>query len=121
MGLNTACDNHGKEPPIETYFITVNVSPLPENPLVDKIEEALVHFWIVDESPEKAMERATSYLASYRWSLKSVETGPVATTAADFAEQEEGLLGFWKAKQKGFAAQFFGKPKPGWKDKERAE
>jgi hypothetical protein len=34
-------------------------------------------------------------------------------TAADFADQEDGLMGFWKAKQKGFAAQFVAKPKPG--------
>jgi hypothetical protein len=98
---------------MKTYFITIHVHPLPENPLVTKIEEARVHFWIVDTSPEEAMERATRYLASYRWKLESVEKGPVEATAADFMDQEEGLKGFWKAKQKGFSAQFVGKPKPG--------
>ena len=45
-----------------TYFITVQVRPLPENPLIEKIEEARVYFWIIDDSPEKAMERASEYL-----------------------------------------------------------
>jgi hypothetical protein len=101
---------------MNTYFITIHVRPLPDNPLVAKIEEARVHFWIVDASPEKAMERATRYIASYRWNLESVEKGPVETTAADFMDQEEGLKGFWRAKQKGFAAQFVGKARPGLMD-----
>ena len=50
-----------------TYFITVQVKPLPENPLTEKIEEARVYFWIVDDSPDKAMERASEYLSKYRW------------------------------------------------------
>jgi hypothetical protein len=98
---------------MNTYFITIHVHPLPENQLVAKIEEAYVHFWIVDASPEKAMERAKQYLTSHYWNLASVETGPVETTAVDFAGQEEGLKGFWMAKQNGFAAQIVGKPRPG--------
>jgi hypothetical protein len=96
-----------------TYFITVQVRPLAENPLVEKIEEARVYFWIVDDSPEKAMDRASEYLSKYRWQLDSVDAGPIEVTAADFADQEDGLMGFWKAKQKGFASQFVAKPKPG--------
>ncbi len=98
---------------MKTYFISVQVTPLAENPLGEKIEEARVYFWIIDVSPEKAMERVSEYLGKYRWELKSVEKEPVEVTAADFADQEDGLLGFWKAKQKGFAAQFVAKPKPG--------
>jgi hypothetical protein len=96
-----------------TYFITVQVRPLPENPLIEKIEEARVYFWIVDDSPERAMERTSEYLSKYRWQLDSVDTEPVEVTAADFADQEDGLMGFWRAKQKGFASQFVAKPKPG--------
>jgi len=98
---------------VKTYFIASQVTPLPDNPLIEKIEEAYVYFWIVDSSPEKAMDRAADYLSSYRWKLKSVDKGPTEVTAADFADQEEGLTGFWRAKQKGFAAQFVGKPKAG--------
>jgi hypothetical protein len=96
---------------VNTYFITIHVTPEADNPLAAKIEDAHVHFWIVDSSPENAMDRATRHLASYRWKLESVEAGPVETTASDFATQEEGLKGFWRAKQKGFAAQFVGKPR----------
>jgi hypothetical protein len=96
-----------------TYFINVQVRPSPENPLIEKIEEARVYFWIVDDSPDKAMERALTYLSKYRWKLHSVDTEPLEVTAADFADQEDGLMGFWKAKQKGFSAQFVAKPKPG--------
>jgi anion-transporting ArsA/GET3 family ATPase len=98
---------------LETYFIATRVTPLPDNPLVAKIEEAKVHFWIVEPAPDKAMERATRYLASYKWRLESVETEPVVVTAADFVDQEDGLKNWWKAKQKGFAARFMGKPKAG--------
>ena len=100
---------------MKTYFITVQVKPLPENPLIEKIEEAHVYFWIVDNSQDKAMERALEYLSKYRWELNSVDIAPKEVTAADFADQEDGLMGFWKAKQKGFAAQFVAKPKPGMK------
>jgi hypothetical protein len=93
------------------YFIATRVTPLPNNPLVPKVERALVYFWIDDASAEKSMERATAYLASYRWNLEAVDNGPVETTAADFADQEEGLKGFWKARQKGFAAHFMAKAK----------
>jgi hypothetical protein len=96
---------------METYFIKITVSPLPENPLASKIESAQVHFWIVEPSPEDALKRADRYLAKYLWHTESLDLGPVATTAADFVTQEEGLKGWWKAKQKGFAAHFAGKPK----------
>ncbi len=96
---------------METYYIATRVRPLPDNPLIDKVEDAQVYFWIVDDTPEKAGARATRYLASYKWKLQSIESGPVATTAADFAEEEQGLKGFWKAKQKGFAAHFVARPK----------
>ena len=93
--------------------MATRVTPLADNPLVTKIEEATAYFWIVEPAPGEAMERATRYLASYKWKLESVETEPVAVTAADFVDQEEGLKNWWKAKQKGFAAQFVGKPKAG--------
>ncbi len=96
---------------MDTYFIATRVTPQPDNPLNDKVEDAQVYFWIVDSAPEKAGERATRYLAAYKWKLQSIESGPVATTAADFAEDEQGLKGFWNAKQKGFAAHFVAKPK----------
>jgi hypothetical protein len=98
---------------MKTYFITVKVLPLPENPLIEKVEEVTVYFWIVDDFPDRAMERSSEYLSKYRWKLDSVDTEPVEVTAADFADQEDGLMGFWKAKQKGFAAKFVAKPKPG--------
>jgi hypothetical protein len=96
---------------VETYFIAAQVTPLPDNPLVTKFEGALVYFWIVDSSPENAMDRAKNHLSSYLWKLESIEKGPIVTTAEDFIAHEEGLKGFWRAKQKGFAAQFLGKPK----------
>jgi len=98
------------------YFIATRVTPLPNNPLAEKVERAQVYFWIDDTSAEKTMERATAYLTSYRWNLEGVDNGPVETTAADFADQEEGLKSFWKAKQKGFTAHFVAKPKPGQTD-----
>ena len=98
---------------METYFIATRVTPLPDNPLVSKIDEAMVYFWIVEPAAESAMARANRYLASYKWKLESVETAPVGVTAADFADQQEGLKNWWKAKQKGFAAHFVGKPKAG--------
>ncbi|HEX2964476.1 MAG TPA: hypothetical protein VHO84_01750 [Syntrophorhabdaceae bacterium] len=94
-----------------TYFISIFVSPLEDNPLRDKVEEARVFFWIVEQSPEEAMQRASEYLVKYRWEEKSIEKSAFEVQAADFAGQEEALLGFWKAKQKGFAAQFLAKPK----------
>jgi hypothetical protein len=96
---------------VETYFIATRVIPLPDNPLITKVEEARVYFWIVEPAADAAMDRATRYLESYKWKLEAVEKEPVAVTAADFADQEDGLKNWWKAKQKGFAAHFVAKPK----------
>ena len=63
----------------------------------------------------KPWREHSEYLSKYRWELNSVDIAPKEVTAADFADQEDGLMGFWKAKQKGFAAQFVAKPKPGMK------
>ena len=98
---------------METYFIKISVTPMSDNPLGAKVESASVHFWIVEPTQEEALKRATRYLDSYRWQIESIDTGPVATTAADFATQQEGLKGWWKAKQKGFASHFEAKPLPG--------
>jgi hypothetical protein len=98
---------------VDTYFIITSVTPKPDNPLKSKIEEAKVHFWIVEPNAEAAMERANRYLASYKWKLELVEKEPVPVTAADFVDQEEGLKNWWKAKQKGFAAHFVARPKGG--------
>lgn len=98
---------------MDTYFIKISVTPLPDNPMVTKVESAHVHFWIVEPSQEEALKRATRYLESYKWQIEAIENGPVATTAADFVTQQEGLKGWWKAKQKGFAAHFEAKPIPG--------
>ena len=96
---------------MKTYFIAAQITALPDNPLIEKIENAYVYFWIVDTTPEAAMKRASEHLVKYRWKQDSVDKGPVEVTAADFADQQDGLTGFWKAKQKGFTAQFVGKPK----------
>jgi hypothetical protein len=96
---------------METYFVATRVIPLPDNPLITKVEEASVYFWIVEPGPEPALERALRYLEAYKWKLESVEKEPVAVTAADFVDQEDGLKNWWKAKQKGFAAHFVGKPR----------
>lgn len=96
---------------METYFIAIRVTPLPDNPLAKKVEEARVYFWIVEAAPQTATERATRYLASYKWKVESIEKEPLTVTAADFADQEEGLKNWWKAKHKGFAAHFVGKPR----------
>lgn len=96
---------------MDTYFIVTNVVPRPDNPLITKVEEAKVYFWVVDAEPAIARERATKYLDSYKWELRSVETEPVEVTAANFAQNEVGLKNWWKAKQTGFAAHFEGKPK----------
>ena len=94
------------------YFVSIFVKPLQDNPLREKVDEARVFFWIVDESPENAMQRAKDYLIKYKWDVQSVEKSAFEVTAADFAGKEEAMLGFWKAKQKGFAAQFTARPKP---------
>jgi hypothetical protein len=106
---------------MDTYFIGVQVTPLPDNPLIEKVESARVFFWIVDTSPENAMNRATQHLAEYLWKLETVEKEPMVVTAADFADHEQGLKGWWGAKQKGFAAQFMAKPRPGHTDSLKPE
>jgi len=47
---------------VKTYFVAVQVIPLPKNQFLNKVEDASIYFWINDESPEKVMERVNTYL-----------------------------------------------------------
>jgi hypothetical protein len=97
--------------PVETYFIATRVTPLTDNPLAARVEEARVYFWIVEPASQPALERALRYIEAYKWKLEAVEKEPVVVTAADFVDQEDGLKNWWKAKQNGFAAHFVAKPR----------
>ncbi len=97
---------------MKTYFVAVQVIPLPKNQFLNKVEDASIYFWINDESPEKVMERVNTYLLKNNWELDAIEKDAVEVTAADFAENEDGMMGFWKAKQTGFAARVIAKQKP---------
>ncbi len=96
---------------VKTYFVAVQVTPLPENQFVKKVEDASIYFWINDEAPEKVRERVDAYLLRNNWKLDVIEKEAVEVTAADFAENEDGMMGFWKAKQTGFAARVIAKQK----------
>ena len=50
---------------VKTYFVATRVTPLPDNPLLPRIEEAGVYFWVVESAPEHAMERATACSARF--------------------------------------------------------
>jgi hypothetical protein len=112
LQLGRSYDTPKGEHSVETYFIATRVTPLPDNPLTTKVEEARAYFWIVEPAGQRALERALHYLDAYKWKLEAVEKEPVVVTAADFTDQEDGLKNWWKAKQKGFAAHFVAKPRP---------
>ncbi len=97
---------------MKTYFVAVRVTPLSENRFFGKVEDVSIYFWINDETPEKVMERVNAYLFKNHWKLDTVEKGAAEVTTADFADNEDGMMGFWKAKQTGFAARVIAKQKP---------
>ncbi len=54
-----------------TYFISIFAKPLQDNPLSEKVDEARVFFWIVDESSETAT--ILSAFSSARFSTHAVK------------------------------------------------
>ncbi len=98
---------------METYFIAVQVGPLPGNQFLERVEDASIYFWINDETPERAMGRVSAYLSNNCWKLTTIDKEATAVTATDFANNEDGMMGFWKAKQSGFAARVIAKTKSG--------
>ncbi len=96
---------------METYFAAVQVTPLPGNQFIERVKDTSIYFWISDETPERAMERVSAYLSNNCWKLITIEKEATAVTAADFADNEDGMMGFWKAKQSGFAARVIAKTK----------
>lgn len=89
-----------------TYFLTFRVLPTEENEQYDMIEAALVHCWVVEDSPEDAISKASFYVAKYDWIIKEIESYPTETIREDFIEKDIGLQYYNKAQEDGIAIVF---------------
>jgi hypothetical protein len=101
---------------MKTYFFSMVVKPAAGNRHAGRIESALAHFWVVDESVDNAVARAKHFLSEYYWTLSEWDTNPVETTAGQYPDREVGLKRFLKAQQTGFASLFLGVSSKGRND-----
>jgi hypothetical protein len=88
---------------MNTYFLTFKVEPATENTQFDMIEAALVHCWVVEDSPEDAFYKASFYVSKYDWIIKNIESYPKETIREDFIERDLGLQNYDKAQEDGIA------------------
>ena len=91
---------------MNTYFLTFRATPTEENEQYDMVESALVHCWIVEDSPEDAFSKASFYISKYDWIIKRTEQYPIVTIREDFIEKDLGLQHYDKAQEEGIAIVF---------------
>lgn len=91
---------------MNTYFLTLNVVPTEDNAHYEMIKGALVHFWILEDSPENAFSKATFYVSKYDWVVEKIETYPIETSRDDFIDKDLGLQNYDKTQEDGIAVVF---------------
>ena len=98
---------------MNTYFLTLNVVPTEDNAQYEMIKGALVHCWILEDSPENAFSKAAFYVSTYDWVVEKIETYPIETSRDDFIEKDLGLQNYDKAQEDGIAIVFLAWSKNG--------
>lgn len=91
---------------MNTYFLTLNVVPTEDNAQYEMIKGALVHCWILEDSPENAFSKGSFYVSKYDWVVEKIETYPIETSRDDFIEKDLGLQNYDKAQEDGIAVVF---------------
>ena len=64
---------------MNTYFLTLNVVPTEDNAQYEMIKGALVHCWIIEDSPKDAYSKASFYVSKHDWLVEKIETYPIET------------------------------------------
>ena len=85
------------------YFLTLEVSPSKANQHYNVVEGALAHCWVLEDSPENALSKATFHVSKYDWELERIESPPVETTKDHFIGKDLGLQGYEQAQEDGIA------------------
>lgn len=80
-----------KEDILKTYFLNFRVSPLPENTAYGKVDKANTFYWVVDETPENALRRATDHLKCFHWNIENLEAPVAEVSAEQFRNQDISL------------------------------
>jgi hypothetical protein len=91
---------------MNTYFLTLEVAPAEENEHYDMVKGALVHCWVLEDSPENALSKASFHVTKYDWVVQKIETYPIETTRNYFIEKDIGLQNYDKAQNDGIAIVF---------------
>jgi hypothetical protein len=91
---------------VNPYMFVILCYPLPDNKNYDLVGGAHVHIWVMDNSLEKAQERAFEYIRKYSWEPQEIEHAfEIQPQQIPFLHKDEENL-FLMAGQYGIAADF---------------
>lgn len=88
---------------MNTYFLTLKVVPTEENEQYAIAKGAMVHCWVLEDSPENAFSKASFYVSKYDWVVEKIESYPTKTTRDYFIGKDLGLQNYEKAQEDGIA------------------
>jgi hypothetical protein len=99
-----------------TYYAKIEAKPKPENRYFETIDTAFVDFFVLDSSPESALDSIKIYLTTYCWSLIEVIQMPIPNTREQLRHSKPLLRAAWERTQSlRIDAIFAAAPKPGSK------
>lgn len=92
------------------YMFVIYAVPKAENKHFTSVRGAHVHIWVIDDSPDSALQRATSYIEKYQWLPTEIEHAFDASRMriSDLHEEEQRL--YLTALRYGIASDFLAEP-----------
>lgn len=90
------------------FYTSFKVKPTTQNPDYYRLRGAIVHLWIKEVAPEKAITKAIDYVREFHWEFQSWDKEISETIFEQFEGKEQSQERFLVATIHGIAAVFAG-------------
>lgn len=88
---------------MKTYLITFRATPTKENTYFDKINGAIIYFFILDDFIESALQKSIFNVEKFDWHIEFLESNPIEVTRSSFEGKDIGEEYFDKAQVNGMS------------------
>jgi hypothetical protein len=91
---------------MKTFYLTFNAVPTADNPESSEVQSGLVHFWVLEHSPDGAARRSNHFLRHYRWQARDLVHPPTEVTEGLYSRDIIARHNFQLAQKYGIAVAF---------------
>jgi hypothetical protein len=91
---------------MKTFYLTFNAAPFADNPESREVQSGLVHFWVLEHSPDGATRRGNHFLRHYRWQARKLVQPPMEVTEKMYDQDIIARHNFRLAHKYGIAVAF---------------